>query len=113
MEESSGCRWGRNHWRLLELHNTVSHTGEIQLAGQLAQHRALASSGLHVVLLEQHHRLGPGLAITVLQVFEDLLNYEVVDLGELIQRVAHETGETHSLSSCEAGAVSLRRTEIR
>jgi hypothetical protein len=42
-----------------------------------------------------------------------LLNYEVVDLGELIQRIAHETYETHSLSSCELGAVSLRRTEIR
>ena len=113
MEGSSGCRWGRKHWRLLELHNTVCHAGEIQLAGQLAQHRAFASSGLHIVLLEQHHRLGPGLAITVLEVFQHLLNDEVVDLGELVQRIAHETNETCSLGSCELGTVSLRRTEIR
>lgn len=113
MAESSGCRWGRKHWRLLELHNTVCHAGEIQLAGQLAQHRALASSGLHIVLLEQHHRLGPGLAITVLEVLQHLLNDEVVDLGELVQRIAHETGETRSLASCQLGTVSLRRTEIR
>lgn len=113
MAGSSGCRWGRKHRRLFELHYTVSHAGEVQLAGQLAQHRVATSCGLNIVLFQQRHGFCTGLAISVLEVFQDLLNYEVVDLGELIQRIAHETYETHSLSSCELGAVSLRRTEIR
>ena len=108
MVASGGCRWGRAD-RLLESNDPVAHRGEVELACQLVEHRALTSCCSDVVLLEQHHRFCPRLAITVLEILQDLLNYKVVDLGQLVDG-AHWTRETHSISNPRKRGGPLRPT---
>ena len=81
-----GCRRGRKHWRLLELHHAVSHAGEVQLAGRLLSYVAsrhccglnivLATKGMCLIRLMSNSldKLSQIHDLVIEQVLEDLQN---------------------------------------
>lgn len=83
MGASPGCGWA------LELDNLAFHGAEVELSCQFGQGAAFLSHGGHIVLLEEGHCLGPGLAVTVLQVFQDLFDDLLVHLTQKVLKVCH------------------------
>ena len=83
MEVSPDCGWA------LELHHLVLHRIEIELAGQLRQGAAFLSHSGHAVLLQESQCFSSGLAITIPQVFQDLVDHFFVHLPKHVLEVCH------------------------
>ena len=81
MEESNGFRFNRN--------DLVSHLGEVEFACQLFQSAAFSGNSSDVAVFQQSHCFLPCSAIAVLEIFQNLINYELVDLAQFFELIAH------------------------
>ena len=75
---------------LFERHNLVIHFAEVELARQLLQRGSFCRNGCDVAAFQQRQSISDGFAVSVLEIFHDLINYEVVDLAQFFELVTHK-----------------------
>ena len=82
MEESNSFRFNRD--------DLVGHLGEVEFACQLFQSAALSGNSCDVAVFQQSHCFLSRSAITILEIFQDLIYYELVDLAQFFELIAHK-----------------------